>query len=412
MRTADLKVNFCGVKFQNPFCLSASPISNTAEMCLRAFEAGWGGIIYKTLNVESSFKIVMPSPRLHAFNHLSHRFEGLQNAEQISDRNLADNLADITKIKKQFPDRVLIVSIMGYSDADWRLLAKSAETAGADMLELNFSCPQMARKDAGHRIGQDFGLVEHFTSVCKKASSLPVIAKMTPNLTDMVPVALAAQRGGADAISAINTIRAITDIDLTSLTPQPNIAGRSGITGYSGPAVKPIALRFISELHNCRELKIPLSGIGGVETWIDALHFILLGASTVQVTTAVMRYGYRIIEDLVEGLSDFMIDHQHSSLESLQGLAAQRLVDPADFDVRHQVVAQINETKCIGCGQCYVACQDAANQAIHFDPHKRIASVNELRCVGCTLCQQICPVWDCISTKSIDTSKNKHAAIF
>ena len=411
-KKADLSVNFCGVHFENPFCLSSSPVGNHAEMCARAYDAGWGGIVYKTLNVDSSFKVVMPSPRLNAYHYNDKRFVGLQNAEQITDRSLADNLTDLAELKRNYPKRVLISSIMGFTDDDWALLAKKSEEVGADMLELNFSCPQMARKDAGHRVGQDYGLVEHFTEVVKKASRLPVLAKMTPNITDMIPVALAAKRGGADAISAINTIRAITDIDLESFTPMPIIFGKSAITGFSGPAAKPVAMRFVSELYNSEELNLSIAAIGGVETWRDALHFILLGAGTVQVTTAIMRYGYRIVEDLIEGLSDFMLERGNSSLEDIRGAAAKKLIDPSNFDVRHQVVSQIDEKKCIGCGQCYISCQDGANQAIVFDAEKRKAKVDEIRCVGCTLCRHVCPVWDCVTTRTIDTKTTPHAAVF
>ena len=412
MGKASLKVTFCGVEFENPFCLSSSPVGNHAEMCARAFDAGWGGIVYKTLNVEKSFKVVMPSPRLNAYNHNSTQFVGLQNMEQISDRALEDNLKDIAELKKKYPTKILISSIMGFNDEDWALLARESEKAGADMLELNFSCPQMARKDAGHRIGQDFEAVERFTRVVKENCSIPVIAKMTPNLTSMNPVALAAQKGGADAISAINTIRAITDIDIDTLTPMPIIHGKSGITGFSGPAGKPIGMRFVSELHNDKELEIPISAIGGIETWRDALHYILLGGMNIQVTTAIMRYGYRIVEDMCEGLLDYMNERGIESIEEICGKAAEKLVDPSEFDIRYQVVSKIDQESCIGCGQCYISCQDAGNQAIIFDHENRKASVDEKRCIGCTLCKHVCPVWDCVDTKVVDTLMTPHAARF
>lgn len=411
-KQADLSVNFCGVKFPNPFCLSSSPVGNHYEMCSRAFDAGWGGIVYKTLGVESSFKVVMPSPRLNAYNYESHRMVGLQNAEQITDRPLADNIKDIAALKRDYPNKVLVSSIMGFTDADWELLAKSSQDAGADMLELNFSCPQMATEKGGHRIGQDYSAVERFTEVVKKSCSIPVMAKMTPNITDMIPVALAAKRGGADAIAAINTIRAITDIDLANFTPLPNIHGDSGITGFSGPSAKPTAFRFVSELFNSKELALPISAMGGAQTWRDALKFILLGGTTVQVTTSIMKYGYRIVEDMIEGLSDFMIDRNIKSLHEIIGLSAKKLVDPSKFDVQHQVVSVIDQDKCIGCGRCFISCQDGANQAIVIDPVTRKASVNEERCVGCTLCKHVCPKWDCITTKEVDTAVIKHAAIF
>jgi dihydropyrimidine dehydrogenase (NAD+) subunit PreA len=381
-------------------------------MCARAFDAGWGGIVYKTLGLESSFKVIMPSPRLSIFNSYDRRFSGLQNAEQISDRPVKENIKDIVWLKKHYPGKVLISSIMGYVDEDWKLLAKMSEDAGADMLELNFSCPQMAHPAAGHRIGQDFHAVEAFTEVVKKACNLPVIAKMTPNITDIVKVALAAKSGGADAISAINTLKAISDIDIVNFTPLPNIHGHSSATGFSGPAVKPLALRFVSDLYNSKPLSLPISGIGGIETWIDALHFLLLGATNLQVTTGIMRYGYRIVEDMIEGLSDFMIERNISSLNEIIGKAAAKLTDPSNFETRFQAVSIIDPEKCIGCGQCYISCQDGSNQAIKFNAETRKASVDETRCVGCLLCKHVCPVWDCVSYKEVDTQIVKHAAIF
>ncbi len=412
MKTANLNIEFCGVKCENPFFLSSSPVGNHAEMCARAFDAGWGGIVYKTLNLESSFKIIMPSPRLNAYHYNDKRFVGLQNAEQITDRNIKDNIADIKLLKKNYPKKVLVSSIMGFNDEDWSELAKMSEDAGADMLELNFSCPQMARKDAGHRIGQDYDAVAHFTEVVKKSSKLPVVAKVTPNITDMVPVAISAKKGGADAISAINTVRAITDVDINNFTPLPNIHGSSGITGFSGAAVKPIGMRFVSELYNSPKLKLPISAIGGIETWIDALHYILLGGTNLQVTTAIMRYGYRIVEDLIEGLTDFMNERGILTIDELVGKAAKKLIDPSEFSTRYQVVSQINKDKCIGCGQCYISCQDGGNQAIKFDSQIRKAEVDETRCVGCLLCKHVCPVWDCVSHKEVDTKVVQHAAIF
>jgi dihydropyrimidine dehydrogenase (NAD+) subunit PreA len=408
----DLSITFCGVKFENPFCLSSSPVGNHAEMCSRAYDAGWGGIVYKTLGLEKSFKVVMPSPRLSVYNYGDKRFVGLQNAEQITDRPIKDNIKDIALLKMNYPNKVLISSIMGYIDEDWIELAKMSEDAGADMLELNFSCPQMAHKSAGHRVGQDFHAVAAFTEVVKKSCKLPVIAKMTPNITDMVPVALAAKEGGADAISAINTLKAITDIDINNFTPLPNIHGHSAATGFSGPSVKPIAMRFVSDLYNSKVLNLPISAIGGIETWIDALHFLLLGATNLQVTTGILRYGYRIVEDMIEGLSDFMIDRNITSLNEIIGKAAEKIVDPSEFTTRFQVVSVIDEDKCIGCGQCYISCHDGANQAIQFDSETRKASVDEDRCVGCLLCKHVCPVWDCVSYKEVDTKTSKHAAIF
>lgn len=397
-----LELDFCGLHFRNPFCLSSSPVSNTAEMVARAFDAGWGGVVFKTVGLEEAYAIVDPTPRLNALHHGAQRFVGLQNIEMISERPFQQNLKDIAWLKKRYPDRPLIVSIMGYSDEGWAELARGAANAGADMLELNFSCPQMAVEGAGHKIGQAYDMLERYTRVVKEAVPLPVMAKMTPNITDMLPPALAAKHGGADAISAINTLRAITEVNLDTWAPMPTIEGRGSISGYSGPAVKPTALRFVAELAQSKELGLPVSGLGGLETWQDAAMFLLLGASNLQVTTAVMRYGYRIIEALCGGLEDYLEAKGLKSVADLVGGGLKFTVDPSEHHQVKHVISNVDPDKCVGCGLCYVVCQDGANQAMQFDALTRKAEVEKTRCVGCLLCKHVCPVWDCISTEQVD----------
>jgi len=398
----NLGIEFCGLHAKNPFFLSASPVANTAEMISRAFDAGWGGCVFKTLNLEREYEIIDPTPRLNALHHGDRRFVGLQNIEMISERPLNQNLKDIRWLKKHYPDRILICSIMGYSDEGWTKLAQEAESAGADMLELNFSCPQMAVEGAGHKIGQSYDMLERYTRVVKQAVSIPVMAKMTPNITDIIPPSLAAKQGGADAISAINTLRAITEVDLDTFSPMPSIQGRGSISGYSGPAVKPIALRFVAELAKSKKLSLPVSGIGGIETWRDAAMFLLMGASNLQVTTGVMRYGYRIVESLIEGMEDYLESRGFRSATQLVGLGLQNLVEPSEHHQTKHVISEVDTDKCVGCGVCYITCQDGANQAIKFDKITRKAEVDEDRCVGCLLCRHVCPVWDCIGMKEID----------
>ncbi len=393
-----LALDFCGISFPNPFCLSSSPVTNSAEMCARAFDAGWGGIYYKTLGQEQKFKVYHPSPRLNAVQFEGNRTVGLQNVEQITDRPLVDNLKDIEMLRKNYPDRVVCVSIMGFSPDDWGLLARMSEEAGAQLLELNLSCTQMAAEGAGHKVGQVDELIEQFTAQAKGACSIPVIAKMTPNITDMVPPALAAQRGGADGVSAINTLKAISRIDLSAGAPMPTIKGHSSISGFSGQSCRPIALRFIAEMAKAAELTIPISGMGGITTWADAAEFLLLGASNLQVTTSVMRFGYRIVEDLKDGLRRYLRSRGAQNVAEVVGTALDKLVDPADLDHSTEAVSVIDGDKCVGCGQCYVTCQDGANQAIALS-EQRIPTVDEERCVGCLMCRHICPVDDCVSYK-------------
>lgn len=397
-----LEIEFCGLRFSNPFCLSSSPVCNTAEMVARAFDAGWGGAVFKTVGLEEDYAIIDPTPRLNALHHGDRRFIGLQNIEMISERPHKQNLKDIAWLKKHYPDRPLIVSIMGYSDEGWVELAKGVADAGADMLELNFSCPQMAVEGAGHKIGQAYDLLERYTRVVKEAVSVPVMAKMTPNITDILPPSLAAKRGGADAISAINTLRAITEVDLDTFAPMPTIQGKGSISGYSGPAVKPIALRFVAELAQSKELDLPVSGLGGMETWQDAAMFLLMGASNLQATTAVMRYGYRIIDSLCGGLEDYLESKGLGSVGELVGRGLEFTVDPSEHHQTRHVISKVDPDKCIGCGLCYVVCQDGANQAMQFNGRRRKAEVDRERCVGCLLCKHVCPVWDCITTEEID----------
>jgi dihydropyrimidine dehydrogenase (NAD+) subunit PreA len=396
----DLSVDFCGLKFKNPFLLSSSPVSNSAEMVARSFEAGWSGVVFKTLNSDR-LPIIHPSPRMHCVHYGSKREMAVQNVEMISDRPLRDNLAEFLYLKKNYPDYPIIASIMGFFEDEWVYLAKMAEDNGADMLELNFSCPHMCIEGAGHKVGQAFKLLEGFTEAVKKNVSIPVMAKMTPNITDMNEPAMYAKNGGADAISAINTVRGISQVGLDDWVPKPNVFGKGAISGTSGPAIKPIGLNFIAAMAQNDELGLPLSGIGGIETWIDALEYILLGASTIQVTTGIMHYGYRIVEDMVEGLSDLMAERGIKQVSDLVGIALPNLHETEAFELERQGIAQYDMDLCIGCGQCYIVCKDAAGQAIEWDAESRRPSLIEDKCLSCMLCKFVCPVPGLISFKEM-----------
>ncbi|HET6452601.1 MAG TPA: NAD-dependent dihydropyrimidine dehydrogenase subunit PreA [Spirochaetia bacterium] len=394
----DLSVNFCGVRFPNPFLLSSSPVSNSAQMVEQAFEAGWGGVCYKTLNSDR-IPIIHPSPRMAPYHYEAKQMVGLQNVEQISDRPLKDNLADFLYLKKKHPDRPIIASIMGFSNNEWAYLAKAAEDNGADMLELNFSCPHMTVEGSGHKVGQAFHLLEKFTATVKAAVKIPVLAKMTPNITDMTEPALFAKKGGADGISAVNTFRAISGIGLSDWVAKPNVFGVGAMSGYSGAAIKPIALHFIAEMAQCAELGLPLSGMGGVETWIDALEYLLVGAGTIQVTTGVIKYGYRIVRDIIEGLSDYMVSRGINRVQDLVGKALPKLKSTDHFDLKRQGVAGYDLERCVGCGQCYIVCRDAGGQALEWDAEARRPKLVEDKCLSCMICSFICPVPDLITHK-------------
>lgn len=405
----DLSIDFCGVKFINPFLLSSSPVSNSAEMVEKSYEAGWGGVVFKTLNSDR-LPIIHPSPRMNSYHYGNKKLVGLQNVEQISDRPLKDNLVDFLYLKKKYPDRVLISSIMGFSNEEWKYLAKVSEDNGADMLELNFSCPHMSIEGSGHHVGQAFDLIQKFTETVKNVVSIPILAKMTPNITDMTEPAIYAKKGGADGIAAINTVSGISEIGLDDLIPKPNIFGIGAISGTSGPSIKPIGLRFIADMAKCEELSLPLSGIGGIETWIDALEYILLGSSTIQVTTGIIHYGYRIVEDMIEGISDFMIEKGINKLEDLVGLATKNVKTTDNFDHSRQGIAQYDLNRCVGCGQCVIVCHDSAGQALDWDSNRRLPKLDENKCLSCMVCSFVCPVNDLITFKEMPKDWNRDEA--
>jgi dihydropyrimidine dehydrogenase (NAD+) subunit PreA len=399
-KTVDLSIDFCGVKFINPFMLSSSPVSNSGEMVGRSFDAGWGGVAFKTICTGRT-PIIHPSPRMEGYHYGNERLVGLQNVEQISDRSLADNLADLKYLKYHWPKHIIMASIMGFSDDEWGELARACTDAGADMLELNFSCPHMTIEGTGHKVGQAFQLVEQFTATVRKNTHLPIVAKMTPNVTDMNEPALYAKRGGADAISAINTIRALPVLDIDTCIPSPNVFGKGAISGYSGPAVKPIGLRFVAEMAKNPDLNLPISGMGGIETWIDALEYLLVGATTIQVTTGIIHYGYRMIEDLIEGLSDYMRQKDIATVSELVGKALPNLHDTSAFELHRQGIAQYDLNRCVGCGQCYIVCSDAGGQALQWDAPKRRPILDEDTCLSCMICSFVCPVSGMITYKEM-----------
>ena len=385
----DLSLDICGVKLENPFLLSSSVVASNYEMCAKALETGWAGICYKTI---CTFDQHETSPRFSALRSSPESFFGFKNIEQLSDHSVADNLEIFRALKEKYPSKVIIASIMGKNEAEWEDLAKKCQEAGADVIELNFSCPNMEDSDLGVTIGQSEELIEKFTRAARKGCTIPLLAKMTPNITDMVPMAIAAKRGGADGISAINTIKSITGVNVDSMTPEPNVSGHSALGGYSGAAVKPIALRFISELAGSKELEgCHISGMGGIENWYSALEFILLGAGSLQVTTAVMQYGYRIVEDMINGLRGYMVEHGIKNLYQLKGGACNAVVDLNDLERDTILLPVFNQEKCIGCGRCEISCYDGGHQAITFDSEKRRPSLNGAKCVGCHLCRLVCP---------------------
>jgi len=397
-KKADLSIEYLGVKCENPFFLSSSPVGGCYDMVAKAYDSGWGGVFFKTVG---RFIADECSPRFDHVGKEQTPWIGFKNMEQISDKPLEDNLEAIHRLKRDYPDKVMVATIMGSTDDEWKELSRLVTQAGADLIECNFSCPQMTSHAMGSDVGQSPDLVRQYSKAVSGATKLPVIAKMTPNIGNMEIPAMAAMEGGAKGISAINTIKSITNISLEHMTAMPVVNGKSSISGYSGAAVKPIGLRFIAQMKQHPLLKdVQMSGIGGIETWRDALEYILVGSHNVQVTTAVMQYGYRIVEDMIGGLAYYMEDQGFTKVEDMVGLALPNIIPAEELDRNFKVIVKIDHDKCIGCGRCYVSCFDAAHQAINWDFENRMPTVND-ECVGCHLCLNVCPVADCITPGEI-----------
>ena len=380
----DLGIEFCGIRCENPFFLASSAVCTNYDMVARAFDAGWAGVFYKTICLQEIREV---SPRFDAVGEgRKGDFAGFRNMEQLSE-NPADVDFDILhRLKQNYPTKIVVASIMGQEEEDWINLAKMAEKAGVDAIELNFSCPQMRLAGMGSDVGQNPELVTFYTAYVKRTVKIPVIAKMTPNITNMNQPAMGAYFAGADGISAINTIKSLT------MNERGSVSDKKTISGYSGRAVKPIAQRFILEMAaNPLMKKVHLSGIGGIETWRDALEYIQLGCRNVQVCTAVMQYGYRIIDDLVSGLQAYMAERGILNLEELIGEQVPRFVRPTDLDRDTVVYPKIDREVCIGCGRCYTSCMDGGHQAIEFDLETRKPRMIGPKCVGCLLCSLVCP---------------------
>ncbi|WP_085908866.1 NAD-dependent dihydropyrimidine dehydrogenase subunit PreA [Kiloniella majae] len=411
---ADISCNFLGIKSPNPYWLASAPPTDKEYNVVRAFEAGWGGVVWKTLG-EGDPVVNVNGPRYGAIHGPDRRLLGLNNIELITDRSLETNLEEITRVKKNWPDRALIVSLMvPCEEQSWIDILKRVEETGCDGVELNFGCPHgMSERGMGAAVGQVPEYVEMVTRWCKTHSDLPVIVKLTPNISDIRQSARAAHRGGADAVSLINTINSIVSIDLDAMAPNPTVDGKGTHGGYCGPAVKPIALSMVSEIARDPEThSLPISGIGGVTTWKDAAEFMALGSGSVQVCTAAMTYGFKIIEELNAGLSNWMDEQGYDKLDDFIGRAVPNVTDWQYLNLNYIAKAKIDQDACIKCGRCHIACEDTSHQAITsmVDGVRKFEVIDD-ECVGCNLCVSVCPVEDCITmeqmTEGSDPRTNK-----
>ena len=405
---ADLRNNFVGIKSPNPFWLASAPPTDKAYNVERAFKAGWGGVVWKTLGLDPHI-VNVNGPRYGAIWGADRRLLGLNNIELITDRPLDINLREIKEVKRKWPDRALVTSLMvPCEEPCWQEILKQVEDTGSDGVELNFGCPHgMSERGMGSAVGQVPEYIEMVARWAKSHTRMPVIVKLTPNITDVRYPARAARQGGADAVSLINTISSIISVDLDSFSPEPSIDGKGSHGGYCGPAVKPIALNMVAEIaRDAETADLPISGIGGVTTWRDAAEFLALGAGNVQVCTAAMTYGFKIVEDMIEGLSNWMDQAGHADLDSVVGRAVPNVTDWQYLNLNYVAKARIDQDSCIKCGRCHIVCEDTSHQAItNMVDGARHFEVVDAECVGCNLCVSVCPVENCITMEQVTAGK-------
>ena len=401
---ADLTSNFIGITSPNPFWLASAPPTDKEYNVNRAFEAGWGGVVWKTLGEDPPI-VNINGPRYGALYGDDRKIVGFNNVELISDRPLQLNLDEITRVKRNWPDRALVVSLMvPCEESNWHDIVGRIVDTGADGIELNFGCPHgMSERGMGSAVGQVPEYVEMVTRWCKEASKLPVIVKLTPNVTSILGPAEAAHRGGADAVSLINTINSVIGINLETLAIDPTTDGMGTHGGYCGPAVRPIAMHMVAEIaRNQTTAQLPISAIGGIGTWSDAAQFMALGAGNVQVCTAAMVYGFKIVQEMIAGLENYLDRKSLTDPSKLVGAAVPTVTDWGKLNLNYITKARIDQDLCIECGRCHIACEDTSHQAITSTKDgKRHFEVIDEECVGCNLCVCVCPVENCITLEQI-----------
>ena len=407
---ADLRNNFVGIKSPNPFWLASAPPTDKAYNVERAFKAGWGGVVWKTLGEEGPPVVNVNGPRYGAIWGADRRLLGLNNIELITDRDLYTNLREMKQVKMNWPDRALIASIMvPCEEESWKAILPLVEETGADGIELNFGCPHgMSERGMGAAVGQVPEYIEMVVRWCKQHTRMPVFVKLTPNVTNILQPARAAKKGGADAVSLINTINSIMAVNLDSMAPEPEVDGKGSHGGYCGPAVKPVALHMVAEIARHADTRgLPISGIGGISTWRDAAEFIALGSGTVQVCTAAMHYGFKIIDDMADGLGNWMDEKRHAGLPDVIGRAVPNITDWQYLNLNYKILARIDQDLCIKCGLCHIACEDTSHQAIAAQRVNggRRYEVIDSECVGCNLCMLACPVTGCISMVEVPSGE-------
>ena len=395
---ADLSSEFVGIKSPNPFWLASAPPTDKEYNVRRAFDAGWGGVVWKTLGLDPHI-VNVNGPRYGVVYGPDRKVIGINNIELITDRPLQTNLEEIARVKRDYPDRAMVVSLMVPCEEQcWKDILPMVEDTGADGIELNFGCPHgMSERGMGAAVGQVPEYIQMVAEWCKATTKMPVIVKLTPNISDIRYPARAAKAGGADAVSLINTVSSITSVNLDLMAPEPTIDGKGSHGGYCGQAVKPIALNMVAEIGRDAETAgLPISGIGGITTWRDAAEYIALGCGNVQVCTAAMVYGFKIVEEMKAGLSDWMDEKGYASIDDFRGRAVPNVTDWQYLNLNYVTKAVIDQDACIKCGRCYAACEDTSHQAISMSADRKFEVIDE-ECVACNLCVNVCPVENCIT---------------
>lgn len=383
-------LKFMGFPLINPLILASAPPTATPAMIERAFEAGWAGAVIKTLidepviNLSNRFGINKIGARMYAF----------KNIELLSEISPDEWFRGVERLKTKFPDRMIIGSIMADArDFDgWRRLAWGCQKSGMDMVELNFSCPNgYPERGKGCAIGQNEVVASDIVRNIKADDriAIPIVPKLTPNVTDLSFIGEELAKAGADAFCAINTVPSLLGFDLSTLNPRVNVDGYSVTGGYSGPGIKPIALRCVYDLV-CKP-GIPVMGCGGCMTGDDVIEFLLLGAGAVQLATAVMFEGYSLIDKLQLGIHGFMDRHGFETIADFQGLGLERISRFDQLDSEYRTMAVIDPEKCKRCQKCFISCRDGGYQAISAASDVDVPLVDSDTCAGCSLCSLVCP---------------------
>ena len=389
------EVKYKGITFKNPFILASAPPTRNAEMIARAFEAGWAGAVTKTICLNHN-EMINVSPRMWG----SGKNLLLQNIELISERPATEWVEDIKHLKRNYPENIVIASISAEAENTeaWQNLASMMQEAGADILELNLSCPHgLPEIGMGSACCDVPELSADIVKTVKQVSDIPVWVKLSANVPSISYLAKLCLGAGADGITAINTIRGFAGIDIETGLPKLDIAGKSSYGGFSGGIIKPFAMRSVAEIAaSCRCF---ISATGGVNGWQDAVEFMMLGASTIQVCTKVMFEGYGVIDSMLDGLRQYMERHNYSTVEEIIGKASGKISGFEALNREAGVYPEVDGSSCVKCGKCFVSCRDAGYQAIEYSGGE-VPVIASKSCTGCGLCAIACPV-GCIALKSL-----------